>query len=321
MLGPAPESFSEPRERETPAPDVVTSLDAVPEQRSAPPSPPRPRPPSLDEVWAWLRRHRVPLALAFGAAAVGALLATGVTERSQLLEARSTVRLLAAMTWPHGGWSSGQPIPLGVVVVNAGPEPVTVTAARLADARAELRLAEAETVPAGCTRHLSATLVPDCASTRGPSGLFLTVATTDGATREVPPGALGGDLGMPVSAVAGFCDTTSFEGIPVWRTAVDDDGRLTLQLRNTTGQPVELTVGAPPGTRIVGEPELPATLPTDRSTVVRLAVEVDRCTSAAQRADAGGQLDFQVDGETGVVMPDQLTVAGWFAQEVARACG
>lgn len=272
----------------------------------------------------WLRAPLGVAAAVLVGGLVGALVASSSVERAQLAERQSTARLLATLTLPATGPvedESGHGFQMELVVLNAGPEPVTVTEARVPGTQTAILLDESTRVSAGRSASIETTVVPDC-SGRTAGDLTLLVQTIDGATREVAAGGLGRGLGLRPSQLGVYCRSgPEADPIPVWRTTVEDDGRLALQLRNTRPGPVQLAVGSPPGTHIEGNPTLPATLPTDHSLVVRLRLVVDRCTSAAQRADAGGQVELLVDGDPGVSLPDTSTLVGWFAQQVAVQCG
>jgi hypothetical protein len=271
----------------------------------------------------WLRAPVGVAAAVLVGAVVGGLVASSSVERAQLAERQSTVRLLATLALPATGPvedESGHGFQMDLVVLNAGPEPVTVTEARVPRTQTAILLDRSTRVLPGRTATVETTVVPDC-SGRAAGDLTLLVATVDGTTREVAAGALGRGLGLRPSQLGVYCRSgPAAEPIPVWRSTVEEDGTLALQLRNTRPGPVQLAVGTPPGTHIEGSPALPATLPTDHSVVVRLRLVVDRCTSAAQRADAGGQVELLVDGDPGVSLPDTSTLVGWFAQQVAAQC-
>lgn len=297
---------------------VVEDLDATAPDRLSP-SPSRPSARGQAGVaWRWATSNRLLLAAVAVAALVGALLGAGLAERAHEAEARSTVAVLADLTY-EDGFSSGDAVGLGIVVVNAGSAPVTVEDVTFTGAVLEAELSEPLTVPPGASVEGDVALTPDCDQGGRLGGLRLVVSTADGTRHTVEPGRLG--TGGGVSGALGELCGYPRQDVEAWQTSVDDDGRLGLSLFNDTGEPVELTVKSPPGTVVAAEPDLPATLPTDRTVTVRLDVVVERCTSAAQRADAGAQVQFLVDGEHGRVFPEWARVVGWFAQRVQDACG
>jgi hypothetical protein len=276
----------------------------------------------LDEVPSRVR-SAVPLAVAAVAGALlGGLVGSGTAEHSELVDRRETVRMLATLMVPYTGVTRGDErgLRLRLVLLNAGPEPVTVTEARFDGSRTSVRIDNSVEVPPGRTAGVAASVLPDCRS-GGSRELRLLVTTVDGQTRDVAAGSFGRGVGMTPDELARFCGPQlGLEPVPVWRTTTEPDGSLFLQLRNVRDEPVLLDVTGPPGTTIVGDPPLPAQLPTDRSAVVRLRVQVERCTSAAQRANAGDEVDLRINGTPGLAFPDASTVVGWFAQQVAAAC-
>ena len=252
-------------------------------------------------------------------ATVVMLVATGLAERRAAAERQSELHVLATLTWPDSLPPLGEPIDLQVLVINAGPEPLTVTGLSLEDSASRLRVREDRSVGPGAAVLVPASLQLDCSENR-PDDLVLTATTADGRTRSVAPAGLGRRVAMTLDDLRVLCDRQRSEPLPVWRTWVDPDGALVFQVRNPREAPAVLTVRTPPGTEVVGDPELPASLPPGRTVPVRLYVDVMRCTNAAQRPAAGEQVEFRVDGEVAVLTPDVATVVGWFAQEVAETC-
>jgi hypothetical protein len=261
------------------------------------------------------------LAAVVATALLSGLLTAGALEQREQADRHSTVRLLASLTYPSNGPVRVAPdrVRMELVLLNAGPEPVTVSEAMVHGSRTQVLLAHSHEVNAGRSSAVEVTVAPDCSALLT-DRLTLVVTTADGQTREVPVDELGHGLGVQLGQLQQFCDGGAPEPIPVWRTSVEADGSLALHLRNIRSIPAQLTAVGPPGTRLVGDPPLPLTLPTDRSVVVRLRVVVDRCTFAAQRPDAGSQIELKLDGEDGGVNPDPPTLVGWFAQQVVRAC-
>lgn len=301
----------------------LTDLDAPP---PAPAEPAR-RAATTGVAWPartppWLRSPLGLVAVLAATAVLSGLVVAGVRERAELAERQATVRLFATLTWPNRFVASpGHALDVRVMVLNAGPEPVEVTAARLEGSRSELRLEDPMLIGAGASATLPATLELDCPVSGSPGRLALTAVTGDGRSRDVTPMRLGWDMGMTPRDAATFCADPRLEEIPVWRTSVEDDGALLLHLRNVRGQDALLTVTSPPGTSVRGEPPLPVLLPAGRSELVRLHLDVQRCTSAARRADAGAQVTFALGDQTGIINPDLPTVVGWFARRVAQECG
>lgn len=298
---------------------VVEDLDA-PAPDQPPPSPSRP--PARDQVgvaWRWATSNRTWLAAAAVVAVVGGLLGAGLGERARDAQARSTVTLLADLTYGDG-FMPGAEVRLGLVVANAAAAPVTVEDVAFTGGVLEAELTEPITVPPAASVEADVVLTPDCGQGGRLGGLRLVVSAADGTRHTVEPGRLLGTGARVGGALGELCEYPR-QDVEAWQTSVDDDGRLSLSLFNDTGEPVDLTVKSPPGTVIAGEPGLPATLPTDRTVTVRLDVVVERCTSAAQRADAGAHVQFLVDGEHGRVFPEWTRVVGWFAQRVQEACG
>lgn len=266
----------------------------------------------------WLRTPVALVAAVVVGAVVGGLLATGVGERRELQEDQSTVRLLSAISAPAFGSLSDGWLPVRVVVLNAGPEPVTVTGARLDGTDTVLALDGARTVQPGRSGSLNAVARLDCGG-GAPGGLLLTVEASDGGTTEVSAPDLGRGIGILPAELSGYCAVPE-EALPVFATEIADDGRLAITLRNDRDRVVQLTAEGPGGTSLTGEPALPLALERGETVVLRLAVEVERCTFAALRADAGGEIELAVDDARGGAPIDGITAAGWFAQQLARAC-
>lgn len=298
--------------------DLDAPVDAPPPERAAPGAGRRPLQwPEATPDWA--RGPVGVLVTAAVTATVVMLLATGLAERRAAAERESELRVLATLTWPDSLPARGEAIDLQVLVLNAGPEPLTVTGLSLEDSSSRLRLLEDRDVGPGAAALVPASLQLDCGENR-PDDLVLTATTADGRTRSVTPAGLGRRVAMTLDDLRVLCERQQLEPLPVWRTWVDPDGALVFQVRNPREEPAVLTVRTPPGTEVVGAPPLPATLPPGRTVPVRLYLDVVRCTNAAQRAAAGEQVEFRVDGDVAVLTPDVATVVGWFAQEVAEGC-
>lgn len=323
MLGPVAEARDGLSEDARHAATNVIDLDAPAGSPAVRPEQAAGRPGSPDwPGWtpAWARGPFGVVVAALAAAALVAVVATGLAERREAADRRGVLRLVASLTWPDSLARSGEPVDLRVLVLNAGPEPVVVTDLRLEDSTTQLRLTEARSVDAGAVAALPASLDLDCEGAL-PGRLLVTALTADGRRHEVAPPGLGRGVGMAPGDVRILCGRQQqLEPVPVWRTWVERDGALALQLRSPRAEPAVLTVASPPGTSLRGEPALPATLPAGRTVLLHLYLEVERCTNAAQRPDAGDQLRFHVDDEAGTVRLDQATVVGWFAQQVQKQC-
>lgn len=332
MLGPASDTGTDLLDEEAvpPPADTVPSLDPAAagvtdlDERPAADEQPVPEAaPSRRGADAIRLRSAAPLLVALAAGALlGGVVGSGASERAALAERRETIRVLAALTVPEQGLHRHPPNPqlrMRLLLLNAGPDPVTVTRARVEASQATVRLDSSVDLPPGRSVRVGVSVLPDCGP-GAPGGLRLIVTTPEGEPRDVAAGTFGPGIGISLGELPRFCGALLAEPIPVWRTTAEEDGALSVQLRNIRSEPVLLDVTAPPGTTIVGEPPLPAELPTDRSMYVWLRVQVDRCTAAAQRANAGEGVRLLVDGEPEQVFPDTATVVGWFAQRVADAC-
>src|SRR5690606_21206302 len=146
-------------------------------------------------------------------------------------------------------------------------------AARLAGSATEVTLDGPSVVAPGSSARLRVTLTVDCARpARGE--LELLASPADGRTHRVRPPGLGRGLGMTPADTVSFCRQQRYEQIPVWRTWVEDDGSLGIQVRNLHDRDVTLTVATPAGTSVRGDPALPVTLASRRSSVVHLYLDV-----------------------------------------------
>jgi hypothetical protein len=273
---------------------------------------------------------RGPAGAAVAAAAglvLGGLVATSATEQRERTQAFSEVRLLAGLVTSSRGDASpaedgGVVVPLDLVVINAGRSRVQVTGLDVSAGGDDLTLQEQGGVDPGRTARLPVEGRPDCGG--GPAGdLVLSVTAADGTRSRVVPEDLGRGAALRPLQVRDACArATARSPVEVWRVVARPDGRLTVQLRNVVDRPVEVGVRAPTGTRVVAEQGLPVVLNEGRSAFLDLTLEVDRCTSVAQRADAGEQVQLVVDGDPGVAagLLDPYEVTGWVARQVALTC-
>lgn len=322
MLGSVPETGEDLVESTRHEPTSVADLDAPPGTPGTEHARPVDRPRTLrwpDGTPDWARGPLGVVAAAAVTALVVALVATGAAERRVAAERQGELRVLSALTWPDSLPPLGDDVELRLLVLNAGPEPVTVTGLELTESSSRLRLLEDRTVEPGTVGALPVSVTLGCDGSE-PDGLLLTAVTADGRTHQITPLDLGRRVGMPVDDLGVLCERQRSEPLPVWRTWVEPDGALVFQVRNPREDVAVLTVRSPPGTEVRGVPELPARLPPGRTVDVRLHLDVERCTNAAQRADAGEQVEFRVDDEVAVLTPHVATVVGWFAQRVAANC-
>lgn len=255
----------------------------------------------------------------------GALIGTGVAERSQAQQRSENVRLVGGLAYPTTGFlsSSTGGSQIDVLVVNAGPETVRVTGASFGDAGSRIDLSEPFEVAPGESARESADVQIDCErpGLTDVTSLSVTAQTPDGRTRDVDLAAtgLGGILATDdLGYLCGEFDASST--LDVFSTTSRGDGSLSMQVRNSTDEAVELTFLGPAGVTIVGEPPFPVTLDASSSEFLVVSVRIDECTGAATRADAGNDLRLLVDGEREQAFLDPVVTAGWLARQVALAC-
>lgn len=267
---------------------------------------------------------------AVAAAAAGALVATvitgGILERRYTEERMSAVSLVADFSGsPTMPVEADQLVNANMMVLNSGPVSVEVVEAAFPDGSGgtTIGLRSSAVIPAGGAVRVPVQLRLNCNSSP-PERLELTVRTPDGRTRTTEPrdtasmvgGSLVGDFWHWV------CSQSPGPAIDIWTTTARDDGSLALQLRNPNDTTHVVEFRGPTGTRIVTDPPSPITLDERSGDYVRLTVQVERCTSAAQRASAAEDLAMVVDGNnTGFPPADPWLLAGWFARAVALQCG
>ncbi|MFP5348121.1 MAG: hypothetical protein ACLGIA_13980 [Actinomycetes bacterium] len=304
---------------------VVTSAEtragATPEPR-----PPDRSPPPRFPGW---RGSRWTVLAAFAAGAlVATAVTTGVLQRQHESERMAAVRLLAEFELRQNEGSVDMEnglLNLNLLVYNGGQDSLEVTGASFADSRGStIGVREATEVPAGTTVRVPAQLRLDCHHPQ-PRALDLTVRTLDDRTRTVPAASLVDELfsANPFDSISWLCSARGGPAqVDLWALSARDDGTLSMQLRNASDKPITVSFTGPAGTRIVTQPASPVTVPARHTAFLLLAVHVDRCTDAAQRAAAGEDLQMDVDGDSwGSVSGDSpTTVAGWLARSVALVC-
>ena len=307
---------------------AVTDLD-VPATPEAVPTAPGDggRPGSWRQgapAWLW-GPAGVVVAVVVGLLA-GGLLGAGVAERS----ADDSVRLLGGLTYPQIGFSGVETgnVTMAMLVVNAGPDPVTVVdAAFVNDFTTSLDLREPFDVEPGEAVRADVQVSVDCDSLTG-SGLLVTVETRDGRTRQVELAEL--DEGVATLGAADLAFVCQGTGqaptLEVSAMTARGDGSISLSVRNTRDEPVDLTIEGPTGTTIVSEPPFPVTLDAQALEVLILALRIDDCRAVSIRPGAGSDLDLVVVDQGGqlyvdVAFIDPVLTAGWFARQVALACG
>jgi hypothetical protein len=296
----------EPASGET-APDARTPTAAGP--------PSGPRSPSRWSLRSWRRHIGLIAAFAVGAAVTG-LITGSVLAKHQAEERMASVRLLAGMDMQQGG-QDGR---LAIQVLNIGQDPVTLEDALFTGNEGNwgMKLEQTAEVLPGRSATVPTHVRLDCGSAL-PQGLDLRVRTQDGRLRTVA--ALTAPYaGNGVDIVQYLCHTNP-DGIEIWSTRATDDGTLSLQIRNPGDNDIDLEIRGPAGTRIVTDPPSPVHLPARSGMNLNVTVDVQRCTSAAQRASAGDDLRMQVNGEdVGGLPTDPSVLSGWLARSVALAC-
>ncbi|HEX5533878.1 MAG TPA: hypothetical protein VFX33_09080 [Actinomycetales bacterium] len=296
-----------------PAPGEVTPA-ATTHTTAGPPS--EPGAPSRWPLGGWRRHIGLIAAFAVGAAVAG-LITGSVLEKHQAEERMAAVRLLAGMDMQP---QTGQDGRLAIQVLNIGQDPVTLEDAMFTGNEGNwgMKLEETAEVLPGRSATVPTHVRLDCGSAP-PQGLDLRVRTQDGTLRTVA--ALTAPYaGNGVDIVQYLCHTNP-DGIEIWSTRARDDGTLSLQIRNPGDNDIDLEIRGPAGTRIVTDPPSPVHLPARSGMNLNLTVDVERCTSAAQRAAAGDDLRMQVNGEdVGGLPTDPTVLSGWVARSVALAC-
>ena len=312
--------LDDPAASEVDTPTATTDDDAP----SDPATPSRRLRAWPDAAPAWLAAPVGVMAAVLVGLLVGALLGTGVAERSASQERAESVRLVGGLAYPENGFSTdvrgGGDMRIDVLVINAGPETVRVVGAALPESSSSsLALAEPFEVEPGETVRGKAELRLDC-DDPGVGDVVTTVQTPDGRSRDVDlratdDAALGrGELGY-------LCgDFGPMSTIDVFPAVSSGEGSLSMTVRNTSDRPVELTFDGPAGTTIVGDPAFPLALDPDASAFLELSVQVDQCTGAATRPDAGNDLQLLVNGERDVALLDPVVTSGWLSRQVALVC-
>jgi hypothetical protein len=266
----------------------------------------------------WRRHAGLLIAFAIGAV-VAALITGSIVEKRQNEERMAAVRLFAGIDEVSG--QSGQDGRLALRVLNIGQDPVTVQGAVFTGATGNwgMTLEKAADVLPGGAATVPSHVRLDCEGTP-PRGLDLTVRTQDGRLRTVPALIDGPYGGNSLDMVQYLCHTNP-DGIEIWSTRASDDGTLSLQIRNPGDTDIDLKIRGPAGTQIVTDPPSPVHLPARSGVNLNLTVDVQRCTSAAQRAAAGEDLRMEVNGEdVGTLPTDPSVLSGWMARSVALAC-
>ncbi|GAB2692757.1 hypothetical protein [Thalassiella azotivora] len=280
------------------------------------------------------------------AAAAGALVAglvtAGVLQDLHTQERLAGVRLLADVGTDVSISGSGdldavrsgeRPIDLSMAVYNAGLDPVRVLSAHAPEPQdrpgspsgpgTSLDVAEEVLVPAGATVQVPVQVRLRCDGPR-PRTLVLDVRTEDGRTRTVEPGGLGqgGGWTSPMTPLWWLCDLYGDElPLRVWTATAQDDGTLAVRLANTGDERLDVALTAPTGTRLTVDGQESVAIAGRDSVFVRLAVEVDRCTAAAQRPDAADDVGWRTpDGRSSQLPVDLSLLSGWFARQVALTC-
>ena len=152
-------------------------------------------------------------------------------------------------------------------------------------------------------------------STQGGSG--------DTAERDyLLPDAQWGGLGEQLSYA---CSPDAYGQALSASGQVDDDGRQTVDLFNTTDGPLRVELRTSAALRTVAEPALPAEVPPRGRLQVVLALDPDcsQLGEVGQRDPYGLQVDLvtaRSDGGTNSLL-DSTTGAAWVARQVALACG
>lgn len=256
----------------------------------------------------------------------GALLGTGVAERSAAQQRSEAVRLVGGLAYPNSGFlsSSTGGSQIDVLVINAGPETVRVTGASFGTgAENPIELSEPFEVAPGESVRERAEVQVDCdrPARSDVSEVSVTAVTPDGRARDVvlADSGMGGILATrDLGYLCGDFDGSNT--LDVFSTISRGDGALSMQVRNSTPDAVELTFLGPAGVTIVGEPPFPLEVRPNSSEFLVVRVQIDECTGAATRADAGNDLRLLVDDEREQAFLDPVVTAGWLAREVALAC-
>ena len=310
-----------PRDGDTPRTD--SAGDAGDADGAAPVAPATGSFPWPDHLSAWLARPAGVAAVVTMCLLAGGLIGVGVAERFAAERRSDTVRLLGGLAYPTRGFLSdatgGSQVDL--LVVNAGPETVRVTGASFVEGSpSELVLPEPFEVGPGESARAAADVQLDC-DTPLLSDVSVTVATPGGRTRDVvlPGDGMGGMLADgDLQYLCGAFDGAS--SLEVFSTVSRGDGSLSMQVRNSTDDAVELTFAGPVGVTIIGDPPFPVTLAPDSSEFLIVRVQVDTCTAAASRPDAGNDLRLLVDEQREQAFLDPVVTAGWLARQVALEC-
>ena len=310
-------------------PAAVTDLDAPeapspagPELRTPAPRA-RPRARWLDVVPGWLARPAGVVAITLAALLVGVLLGAGATERAAADRQGESLRLLGGLTFSQLQFSgSAEGLPIDLLVINAGPETVRVTDATLTDSTSTLSLREAFEVAPGEAARGEGLLELDCTRRGGGGEVVATVATPDGRRHAVTLAGTQLQTDMLDLSDSGFlCGLGPVSTLEVSGTVVRADGSISIQVRNSGDEAVELSFEAPDGVTVVGDPPFPFTLGANSAELLIVRAQVEACTRDATRADASTFLALLVDGQRDQAFLDPVITAGWLARQVALVCG
>lgn len=286
--------------------------------------------PDDDAASPLLSGRRALVAAALVGAVVGGLVAVAAVERASVRQAQSTASLHAWVE-PAVNRGSADAIALTVRVVNTGEAPVRVVGAGMDGGLARggpvsVVLAEDLLVRPGQLTSVEMDAQADCSSAPLAEGsardgrLQLRVRTEDGRQQLIEP-PTGGISMTSADVQEAFCGQSGLRlGLSVAFVQPRPGGELSLSMLNDSPHALEVGFSAPAGTRVVANRDLPVTVESSQRFSLIIALEVDNCTSDAQRIQAGDQVQLVIDGRPRRGGLDSAVINPWVAREVALAC-